>query len=368
MQLQSLCDLKTDEAVRERIGRLPPKLENLYMELYTKMAKYPADADRRITKSAFSWLLCAQRTLSSAEFLAMLSITPGGDFSQISKDQVLDICCNMVIFDSTLDTFRFAHLSVREFLEKQPEYDNTEINSLAAKSCLSKVIYAVPSPATEKFPSQHEQSLVRGWKLLDDFSRYPIIYWAGHCRLAAEKRTKGVLKGLFQFFLSGRLDQESAFSLWTNSLEKLKGYGNCSSPWYDIDYGLRKKLENIEASPAAVAFLASCFDFSEVVADHFIEVIFQETHTNRNGRTALHVAAKHGSWGVISALITNRLILVADKVVQEAAGNRNNGKEIVTLLLDRRGDDVKIIENVVQAAAGDKESGKEIITLLLDRR
>lgn len=46
----------------------------------------------------------------------------------------------MVVFDSTLDTFRFAHLSVSEFLEKLPEYTKEETNALAAKRCLLDVL------------------------------------------------------------------------------------------------------------------------------------------------------------------------------------------------------------------------------------
>lgn len=48
--------------------------------------------------------------------------------------------------------------------------------------------------------------------------------------------------------------------------------------------------------------------------------------------------------------------------------NSGSGKEIMTLLLDRRGDDVHITEGVVQAAAKNSGSGNEIMTLLLDRR
>src|SRR6202023_959998 len=98
-----LCEMKTDDAIRERLGRLPPKLEDLYLEIYEKFSKYPAEADRRITRNALAWLLCAQRKLSSVEFLDALSITPDGHFSPVSKGQVLDICCNFVVFDGTLD-------------------------------------------------------------------------------------------------------------------------------------------------------------------------------------------------------------------------------------------------------------------------
>ena len=47
---------------------------------------------------------------------------------------------------------------------------------------------------------------------------------------------------------------------------------------------------------------------------------------------------------------------------------RKFDKEIMTLLLDRRGGDVPITEGVVKAAAGNCWSRKEIMALLLDRR
>jgi hypothetical protein len=47
--------------------------------------------------------------------------------------------------------------------------------------------------------------------------------------------------------------------------------------------------------------------------------------------------------------------------------NLGSGKDIIALLLDRRGDKVQIIEEVVKAAAENLGSGKDIIALLLDR-
>ena len=364
--MQSLCDLKTDDAVRERIGRLPPKLEDLYMELYEKFTNYQAEADRKITRSALSWLLCAQRTMSSSEFLAMLSMTPRGDFSQPSVDQVLDMCCNMVVFDATLDTFRFAHLSVREFLEKQPDYKKTLTNSLAAETCLLKLIYTSHNPAAKRFLSQQKQSLETKSTFLNNFGTYPTIYWATHCQLAADQRTKGVLKDFFSFFLANEFESGSAFTLWTGSLENLLGYNNDFR--LNIDYRLREKLQDIRAVCATAVFLACSFDFAEVITDQLAKGIFLADYINKTGLAALHVAVKHGSCGVISVLITNKLTEITEKVVEAAAGIEDSGTEVMRLLLDRRGDDVKITEKVVEAAAGNANNGKEVMTLLLDRR
>lgn len=175
MQLQGLCGAKTDEAVRQRLGRLPPKLEDLYFELYEKLTKDSEEADREVTINAFSWLLCAQRRLTSAEFLAAVSTTPLRNFGRLTRDHVLEMCSNMIVFDSTLDTFRFAHLSVREFLEKRPEYTSTTTNSLAAGRCLLELLSVVHNPGTRRFLSEQGQPI---WDstLSHDLSSYSTIY------------------------------------------------------------------------------------------------------------------------------------------------------------------------------------------------
>jgi hypothetical protein len=40
------------------------------------------------------------------------------DYDFITADGLLDFCCNLVVLDKSLDTFRMGHLSVREYFEK----------------------------------------------------------------------------------------------------------------------------------------------------------------------------------------------------------------------------------------------------------
>jgi hypothetical protein len=53
-------------------------------------------------------------------------------------------------------------------------------------------------------------------------------------------------------------------------------------------------------------------------------------------------------------------IQITQEVVVAAAGNYNNGKEVMALLLDRRGDEVQITQEVVVAAAGNQDGGRVI--------
>ncbi|PKX98642.1 SPRY-domain-containing protein [Aspergillus novofumigatus IBT 16806] len=81
-------------------------------------------------------------------------------------------------------------------------------------------------------------------------------------------------------------------------------------------------------------------------------------------------AANQQSSKVLALLLNERgdQIKVTEAVVKGAAGNRENGEEVMELLLDQRGHQIGITEDVVKAAAGNQTKGKEVMDLLLDRR
>ena len=253
----------------------------------------------------------------------MLLMTPRGDFSQLSIDQVLDICCNMVVFDTTLDTFRFAHLLVREFLKKQPDYKKTLTNSLTAETCLLKLIYTSHNPTIKRFLSQQKQSLKIKSTFLNNFGTYPTIYWAAHCQLAAGQRTKDILKKFFKFFLSNELEPGSAFTLWADNLKE--------SLEYNMDYRLCQKLQDVRVASTAAVFLICSFDFPEVITDQLAKEISLADYINKTGCTALYIAVKHGNCGVVLALITNKLTEITEKVIK----NEDSGTEVLRLLLNQ---------------------------------
>ncbi|KAL6886872.1 Pfs, NACHT, and ankyrin domain protein [Trichoderma evansii] len=86
------------------------------------------------------------------------------------------------------------------------------------------------------------------------------------------------------------------------------------------------------------------------------------------------VKAAAGNWRdgkkVMALLLDQRgdQVIITEEVVKAAARNLSCGREVMAFLLDRREDQITITKEVVKAAAGNWESGKEVITLLLDRR
>ncbi|WAO92355.1 HET domain-containing protein [Fusarium falciforme] len=60
-------------------------------------------------------------------------------------------------------------------------------------------------------------------------------------------------------------------------------------------------------------------------------------------------------------------VKITEEVIEAAAGNHWNGKEVMALLLDQRGSSVKITEQVAKAAVRNSSTGIAVMALLLDR-
>ena len=56
--------------------------------------------------------------------------------ADLSAEDLIDLCSGFVVLDIALDIFRFAHLSVREFLETKDDYEPSKNHALIAKLCL----------------------------------------------------------------------------------------------------------------------------------------------------------------------------------------------------------------------------------------
>ncbi|KAF5708940.1 Pfs domain-containing protein [Fusarium globosum] len=76
---------------------------------------------------------------------------------------------------------------------------------------------------------------------------------------------------------------------------------------------------------------------------------------------------QHGPKVKITEEVRGPKVEITEKVVEAAARNWKNSKEVMALLLDQRGPKVKITEQVVKAAAKNSSSGKEVMALLLDQ-
>ena len=95
-------------------------------------------------------------------------------YRSLSIPDILDVCSTLVVYDESLDRFRFAHLSVRESLESQPGYTTFEANRSVVERSLQTVTCHQPSG--------------------DPFWSYAILYWISHDHRLEEQLRKEVFE------------------------------------------------------------------------------------------------------------------------------------------------------------------------------
>src|SRR5947199_8886163 len=158
--------MKHEKDIILELGRLPKTLEDLYAVIYEQISR-SAPTSRFVAEKAMKWLLCAQRPLQTPEFIAAVSVDSEGEYLELSNTDLLKMCCNMVVLDAELNVFRFAHLSVQEYLERRGDYTRIETHTLAAERCVDILTL---KPASQL----RVQSGV--------FRQYATLYWPVHCQ------------------------------------------------------------------------------------------------------------------------------------------------------------------------------------------
>ena len=232
LQIQNLCDsrrIKVEDDLLKELTRLPQTLAGMYSLILENISQIEQHG-RSIAETALKWLLCTFDS-SSKTTIAACSAENSGECRTRSVHDVLDVCSNLVIYDEALDEFRFAHLSVREFLESQPGYNSSEANQSVARRSL--------------------QSLM-SFQLKDSYTilRYATSNWIYHYQEIEDQRRKEFFEHFAKrFFFNG-----------AGSAESSKAYDY----WMAVQVGLGfPKMTNI--SPV----LEACFFGWLEVLDHY---------------------------------------------------------------------------------------------------
>ena len=264
LQLDALCALKTDSDILDRLGKLPDKLAALYRETYEDRLASNFGAAAKLIQNTFLWLQCAQRPLKSRFFLVMISELFSKKPEIVTRDLLLELCCNFVIYDDKLDVFRFAHLSVQEFLETLPQFTLTNSHSLAAEVCLEYIMTRAKRLAIQRFADDH-YSYPHHVSEDMDFEAYALCYGMTHCKEAGVKRTQGSLQKLLHvFFLDERANRAVNFYLNFYLSATLRRLRRCAVT----------KVEN----RLQCGFLVACsFGFPEMISQYLQLALPTET-------------------------------------------------------------------------------------------
>ena len=267
LQIENLCDnerIKHEMDIRTELGRLPKTLKASYDVTFKSIENF-ASTSRMIAQNAMKWLMCAQRQLSSTEFIAAVSMDLDGNSISVSTSELLHICCNMVMLDTGLNIFRLVHLSVREYLESREDYLPEGNHRLATERCINSFIYAVDYPTSDR----------------NCFSFYSALYWPTHYQYLLNVGLDMPKKKMEAFLLDSQ-DPASPFaqcaSITTNLYESL--------PWTHPSKLLLREALSMPPSPV---FLACCFGLPSLLELLDVSKVVDWDQRNLNGNTALHV-------------------------------------------------------------------------------
>jgi len=135
--------MHTKEDVRHGLTDLPDTLLNAYDKIYNRILAQKRSAPRLALK-AFWWIKGSCTPLQSETVLDAISFEVGETFSRehtIKANDLLQACQNLIVLDHNLNVFRFAHLSVDEYLETR--LSKIDAHTEITKVCLS--LLASPS-------------------------------------------------------------------------------------------------------------------------------------------------------------------------------------------------------------------------------
>ena len=321
--------MKHEKDVGEELGRLPKTLSASYDIIYQRI-KGAASTSQSVAESALKWLLCAQRPLKTLEFIAAVSIDPEGQYTPLTVPQLLDMCCNMVVLDKGLDIFRFAHLSVREYLEGCGDYTETETHTLAVERCIDTYV--------SKLQPQPKAMI----KQNDLFRPYATLYWPVHFQTIRSNQLVVRLKEKLRQFLFQGCNAAPSFAEWILAVEELCQLLQRNHPQKDIS-------EAVSSSPPTPLFLACRFGLLWIMHELSSFKNFCWSQRNDSKSPGLILAARWGHKAVVKLLLEKEGVDAGSKDMDGHTplswAAENGHLEVVKLLLEKDGVDPDSIDN-----------------------
>jgi hypothetical protein len=259
LHIDRLCDprlVKTEANVLSALSNLPQDLKNSY-DMVLSQIQNSEEPNPMFAHRIMKLLMCCQQALDSHAFIFAVCADLC-DRPPLEPSDVLRICCNLVTHDDELDTYRFAHLSVQEYLKGLDGYSWSEVNALVAELCLSWLL--------ARDAMLHETRLWSGHISLDrfhagrsSFDTHVDIFWPKYASEAAELRETSRLNLLFRkFILSSKFPEETdSYGQWSS---RLKAISNYSTPLYRL-------CAQCWSFPPNPLFTACAFNFSELIPD-----------------------------------------------------------------------------------------------------
>lgn len=322
-------------------------------------------------------------------------------------DFITSICSNLVIFDYETQTFRFAHLSVVEYLQQkvlqdtnppEKEFSYAHVSAEVATSCLSWILYSAkhsqsgdsrsPSPLRPSITRSYTSSVVPTLATIHlSLFHFSVIYWPFYYTYAISNG--GEEQELQDAFRKVMLETRrgNAFSFWIDQYKQFSGvtmprlqgdilmppssdYSRPVQSWHEAPSTTQVSgsrfiarypvspgtLYSASGSPSRI-FAAATFGFASVIT---AATDAELAERNVFKQTNLQIAAVRGHLDVVKALLERQCVREDINAhswndgVWDAMGtdrySRAQGTALHFAELCRR-DNTEVIEELVEAGA-----------------
>ncbi|KAF9884807.1 hypothetical protein FE257_001223 [Aspergillus nanangensis] len=331
LQVHQIVKCKTETSVLARLKNLPSDLKNAYDEAWEQVESLE-EPDKTLTNRAMLWVMAADTPLTTSQLLYAVRLNTTGEMpllaDEIDEQGLLSLCNNLLTIDSQLNVWRFAHLSVREYLETRMQWASPRTHFHAASGCLSWFINVYDNDdvihISEEEPEEEAEpdSL---FNVMHPFHLYMRHQWVKHVQ-GAKDYEKDVLASLLKTFLGSPQESSMQYQRWYKQLKadffdiyeipgidgyedihfRAAGINYTGADTCDFNHSSDWDLGEFDSdlAPAESAVIAMChFSFDTILSDWWESAEFDHTMITSKGHNLLTLAARVGSTSICKSLI-----------------------------------------------------------------
>lgn len=278
----------------KNLGQLPDTLENTYAMLYQKIEDKKGRTPE-IVKGALMWLMFSAIPLTMQNWVEVVGWTAQMDSPEGLNDQVLnsvqllELCRYLVFFDQESGIVRFAHLSVREFLETK--FATSDAHFMIAESCAAHLNRTVRADRSEKKP------VFKSIFETKDPNQPPISYyshffWAKHARACRGNRREWYHVSKFL---------RDSYRFWLDTVShKTREEGSPIA----ISHPVKWVLSKVQSDPPNPLFILPYIHLDVSI----LGSLSPELHVHNSfGKSLLYVASLYGHTEIVRRLLDGKL-------------------------------------------------------------
>lgn len=288
LQIERLCREKVEDDVLIALqNKLPEDLDQLYQESLNYIFQAGTIA-RDTAVKVFFWILHMKEPLTPSALLAAIS---NAQSPILQLTQLMAICANLVVVNKECNVIRFAHQSVKEFLEGHESFTGAVAHNFLASTCIEACSRGPVSTKNLQLPS-------------DDFYVYAAMYWPAHSKMAESMAANNdIVDKMTSFIFDEDFDTTLSFDSWLEIRRELVAI-------LANDHAMKPALDAIPDCAAGFLYLISVFGLTgllRVVFEHVTDIDVNQK--NEYGHTPVYLAAALGHSTTVSELVEHGAIV-----------------------------------------------------------